>query len=210
MLRLGEGRVRTVGDEGGALVRFDYLSLGAVIGHPSKRVIREALARVPTDFDLIVQLESAAGARRALPGWQALPVTVHRLPAGHEPASLREPGVEVLAPAGAELLDRLPPAARREARLATAVAVRALGERPVSWCQATAVTETLWDVGVETLPAHRRRGHASACFGALASHMAAQGRRPVWGAEESNSPSLSLARKLGFEPVARLIVMRPR
>jgi RimJ/RimL family protein N-acetyltransferase len=33
-----------------------------------------------------------------------------------------------------------------------------------------------------------------------------RGKRPVWGAEESNAASMALAAKLGFKPVERLIV----
>ncbi len=34
--------------------------------------------------------------------------------------------------------------------------------------------------------------------------MAAQGRQPVWAAYEDYPPSLALAARLGFQPVARM------
>ena len=37
--------------------------------------------------------------------------------------------------------------------------------------------------------------------------MAAQGKQPVWGAEDDNAASLGLARKLGFRAVDRLAVV---
>jgi predicted GNAT family acetyltransferase len=71
------------------------------------------------------------------------------------------------------------------------------------------VTETLWDVGIDTLEGHRRRGHAAACFHALAAWMAGRGRQPVWSAYEDYPPSLTLAAKLGFQPVDRIAVLSP-
>lgn len=71
------------------------------------------------------------------------------------------------------------------------------------------MTETLWDVAVDTLDGHRRQGHASACFRALAAHMAAEGRQPIWGANDDNAASLELAARLGFEPVDRLALLSP-
>jgi hypothetical protein len=43
----------------------------------------------------------------------------------------------------------------------------------------------------------------------MARLQAAQGRRPVWGALDSNLPSLRLAARLGFRPVDRLVVFNP-
>ncbi len=36
-----------------------------------------------------------------------------------------------------------------------------------------------------------------------------RGREPVWGALESNEPSMKLAAKLGFVPVDRIFVFEP-
>jgi len=77
-------------------------------------------------------------------------------------------------------------------------------ERPVAFCYAAVQTETLWDVAVDTLAEHRRRGLAAACFTALARHMNDRGLSPVWGSLDDNVASMKLARKLGFVPVARL------
>ncbi len=82
-------------------------------------------------------------------------------------------------------------------------------ETVVALCAAGDVTETLWDVGIDTIQSYRRRGHASACFRALAAEMARQGRQPVWCAYEDYPPSLALAAKLGFTPVDRIAVLSP-
>lgn len=43
----------------------------------------------------------------------------------------------------------------------------------------------------------------------MAGAMEREGLRPVWGAEETNSASLGLAKKLGFEPVDEVAVFHP-
>jgi len=90
------------------------------------------------------------------------------------------------------------------------VAARVDG-RVAAFCYAPFVTEGLWDVAVDTLEPYRRRGLAAACFRRLAAHLAEQGRRPVWGALDSNLPSLRLAERLGFVPEAALVsFVRPK
>ena len=97
---------------------------------------------------------------------------------------------------------------RADVEGAEAVALSLVGDRVAAVCAAGAVTETLWDVGIDTVAEHRRRGHATAAFRALAAHMAATGRQPVWGAEDDNVASLRLAAKLGFEPAGHLAVVK--
>jgi predicted GNAT family acetyltransferase len=82
-------------------------------------------------------------------------------------------------------------------------------DAPVSFCYVAAETESLWDVSIDTLAGHRRRGYAALCAAYLIEHMCEKGKRPVWGAVESNAPSLGLAAKLGFVPVDRVFVFEP-
>ncbi len=210
MLREGGDWARTTGAGMGVVVLAEELRLGAVVGHPDPAMLRRALDDAPCDFSLIVQLSDLAHARAALAGWAA-PVlaTIHRLSSQGRADAPPDPGVLVFSPPYGELVSRLPAEMRREAPYATAIAVQLTGGSPVSVCQATAVTETLRDAGVQTAEGHRRRGHASACFRALAAYMAAAGKESVWGAEEGNRASIELARKLGFEPVERVAIMRP-
>ncbi len=79
--------------------------------------------------------------------------------------------------------------------------------RAVSFCYAALPTETLWDVSIDTLAAFRRRGLAAACFALAVETLSKTGRRPVWGAVDSNVASLQLAERLGFRPVDRLAVL---
>ncbi|MGQ9427658.1 GNAT family N-acetyltransferase [Gilvimarinus sp. F26214L] len=59
-------------------------------------------------------------------------------------------------------------------------------------------TESLWDVSIDTIQSHRRRGYAAAAVLYLMRKMRAEGKSAVWGALESNRASASLARRLGF------------
>ena len=77
---------------------------------------------------------------------------------------------------------------------------------PVSFCYAAFETEAFWDISIETLEPHRRRGLTAASALFLIHHMSVKGEAPVWGAADSNLPSLRLAAKLGFEPVDRIVL----
>ncbi len=103
--------------------------------------------------------------------------------------------------APSELIDEI-----HEARRLGPVAASFEGDPPVAFCYPALETETLWDVAIDTLEPFRRRGHAAAAFAVMESLMQARGRKPVWGAVESNLASLALARKLGFEPVASIYI----
>lgn len=81
--------------------------------------------------------------------------------------------------------------------------------RPVSFCYAGAVTETLWDISIDTVESHRRRGYAALCVTYLIHHMQAQGRQPVWASIPENPASWKLARKLGFVPVDEVALFEP-
>jgi hypothetical protein len=78
--------------------------------------------------------------------------------------------------------------------------------RPAAFCYAGSITETLWDVSIDTLEPYRRRGHAMRAVSFLVEHYQAQGKQPVWGALVSNGASASLAARLGFAPVGALSV----
>ncbi len=104
----------------------------------------------------------------------------------HTPAELKEELVEAAkySPVAATCVERL----------------------PVSFCYAGSQTESLWDISIDTLAGHRNRGYAALCVAFLIEHFRRQGLAPVWGALESNVPSMKLAAKLGFTPVDQLVV----
>jgi RimJ/RimL family protein N-acetyltransferase len=78
---------------------------------------------------------------------------------------------------------------------------------PVSFCYASSVTEGLWDVSIDTLEPFRGRGFAEAAVRVLIEYWADRGRRPVWGALESNAASRRVAEKLGFREVDAIYVL---
>ncbi len=169
-----------------------------------------ALRSAAADPDLRVVLcapDAAPAIAPALPEWRTVPAVLHRLPAGFEPPAA-EPAARtaILSREDARHLTHVPDPLRRE--LADAiegshVAAALLEGVAVAFCYPAYETETLWDVSVDTLEPYRRRGLARTCFEFLCDHMAAHGKSPVWGALATNTGSLTLARKLGFEEVDR-------
>jgi GNAT superfamily N-acetyltransferase len=85
------------------------------------------------------------------------------------------------------------------------IAATFVGGRAVSLCTATE-TETLFDIGIDTLEGYRGRGYAVQCAAFMIAHERARGLRPVWGAMEHNRASQRVAEKLGFVPIDRLAV----
>jgi RimJ/RimL family protein N-acetyltransferase len=77
---------------------------------------------------------------------------------------------------------------------------------PASFCYAGATSATLWDVSIDTREPFRRQGYAGLCVAYVIDQMNRERKRPVWGAAESNEPSLRLASKLGFRPVDRIAI----
>lgn len=183
-------------------------AMGAVLGRPGPELVAGALRRAPRDFELLVQDDAAEAVGAALPRWRVIGATVHRLADPVAPGPPPGPGVVLLEAPGEAALRRVPRHLRADVEGAEAVALSLVGDRVAAVCAAGAVTETLWDVGIDTVAEHRRRGHATAAFRALAAHMAATGRQPVWGAEDDNVASLRLAAKLGFEPAGHLAVVK--
>jgi len=209
-LLLSGNALLEVSDDGVAGVVMDTtLPSGAVVGHADRVFLQDVLAGVPRDFELVVQIEEVHAAREALPDWAVSQVIVHSPSRPYPGGNRRRPGVVISAPPDDRWLNGLPEDIRRYAALAEPIGVRVVDGAVVAVCAASEVTETLWDVGIDTLDAHRRRGHAVACFDALAEWMAGRGRQPVWCAYEDYPPSRSLATKLGFQPVDRIAVLSP-
>ena len=106
-------------------------------------------------------------------------------------------------------LDHLPPGLRFEmsqARVSGPVAVALVDGLPVSFCYPCWITETLWDVSIDTLEPYRRRGLAAQATQFMIGRMKEAVREPVWAALESNVASLALARQLGFTQVGETVV----
>ncbi|HEX6749677.1 MAG TPA: GNAT family N-acetyltransferase [Longimicrobium sp.] len=65
-------------------------------------------------------------------------------------------------------------------------------------------------LSVVTHPAHRGRGHGAAAVSRIAAEALERGLVPQYRTLESNAPSIAVAARLGFEPYARSLAVRPR
>lgn len=81
---------------------------------------------------------------------------------------------------------------------------------PMSFAHASWRSPRLFDVSVDTLPGARQLGLATIVAAAMIRDERAQGREPVWGADEGNHASLRLAKRLGFVPVDEIWVVSPQ
>lgn len=217
----------------GFVLRSTDFPFGYVWGDPPRQVLRRAVegtVRNP-EFRLLVELSAAERIAAELPGWRREETVLHRW-SGESPTVSVPEGVtvEILGGGGngegddqavERLRERVPPDLRPEIDLAlrrglpmavawTVAAGRADGgSEPVSFCYAALITETLWDVAVDTVESHRRRGLAICVFDALHRRLAKKGLTPVWGAYSHNVASLRLAARLGFEEDARRAAFAP-
>ncbi len=73
------------------------------------------------------------------------------------------------------------------------------GEEIAAWCLSEYNVGDRCEVGIETVPAHRRRGLGTAVASALLEEAAARGiRRVGWHAWAENAASIATARRAGF------------
>ena len=77
---------------------------------------------------------------------------------------------------------------------------------PASFAYAPWRSPTLFDVSVDTVVGARQLGLATLVASTMIRHELAQGRAPVWGADEGNLASLRLAARLGFTAVDEIWV----
>ena len=211
LLLSGDAVVRACARGDGAVVLDPGLPSGFLVGRADAALLREVAAGAAKDFELVVQSVAVDDVRAALPDWTVTRATVFSPTTcwGAGDAAAAPPGVVISAPPEERWLTLVPEAdeVRFYAAIAEAIAVRIVEDEVVAVCAAGDVTETLWDVGIDTMQGHRRAGHATAVFRALAAHMAAAGKQPVWCAEDANAASMAMAARLGFEPVDTIAIL---
>lgn len=211
LLLTGIGEVYGDGDHDDYVVRDPGGGPVFVVGRPASCVIHEAVARSGATEEVIAPIEDAAWLASTFQGWTAGRAVLHELPdvallGGIECASVRF--IDRAELDACEMEDEL----RAELVDATGhspIAAQICGDGPVSFCYAGSETEQLWDVSIDTLAPHRRRGHAGACAVYMIRHMLGRGKQPVWAALDTNRGSLRLAAKLGFVAMDALMVFSP-
>jgi hypothetical protein len=217
MLLSGRGRIVARGPApGDAVLVADDAHLAVVTGSPGERELAVALGDLASVSTLVFPADDhglSGMLRRLLPSWQEEEAVLHelvdarvralRVPRGADARWLHDPASSRLAHLPGDLVTELGLAAR-----VSPVAAAFDRGVPVSFCYAAWQTERWWDVSVDTVELHRRRGHAAAAASFLIEAFARAGKRPVWGALASNTASLGLARRLGFTPVDVLRVFQ--
>jgi GNAT superfamily N-acetyltransferase len=200
------------------------MSAMSVIGTPPSGAILDAVARTTELTPVVCQTSNVeyvlavlTDARATDKEWRAETAIVHVLdaaphrrarPALHVSGGALVSTVRPLTPA--DVLDHLPPGLRYEmtnAQQFAPVAAVFVDGVPASFCYAVWQTETLWDVSIDTLDEYRGRGLGSVAVDFMMEQMSRAGKQPVWGALASNSSSLRLARKLGFQPIDEISVV---
>jgi hypothetical protein len=192
-----------------AVVRCEEWELISVIGYPKKRALIEAIAMNHGDGTILVPPESGEYVSTILPEWTISPASLH-LRDEESPLPSSDKVVRLLPPSELHEAVHLPSDLREElidASRDSPISAAFADDRPVSFCYAGSQTEQLWDISIDTLEEHRHNGYAAAAVAYLIEYFYQQGKRPVWGAEETNVASMSLAAKLGFVVVDRLLVI---
>jgi GNAT superfamily N-acetyltransferase len=186
-----------------------------VIGRPIEKEIEAAIEKNGHGNEVIAAHEQAAWLAEILPGWKRAAIIVHHLPDMH-----RLPEAPTGAPSGA--VGFLDPAVIPQLAIEddlkqelisgaeqSSIAATFVEQEPVSFCYAGALTESLWDISIDTVPEQQRKGYAALCVSYMIRYLHGQGRHPVWQALEDNPASWRLAQKLGFMPVDELVLFTP-
>jgi hypothetical protein len=182
-------------------------SLIGVVGNPPGQAIAEAAREAEEILAFEDNVEHVAS---ILPDWKYEGATLHLLPEGWRAPECQSPGDVRILDKKIHEYSHIPEELAEELREAeamrTPIGAAFVDGLPVAFCYAGHVTESLWDVSIDTLEGHRRRGLAMKAAIFMIDYWGRLGRKPVWGSADSNPPSSLLAAKLGFVPVDRLIL----
>jgi hypothetical protein len=179
------------------------LGAGFALGHDAARLVvvigdatPEAVAALPVTHTLLFAIERDDLAQ-VRPSTRAI---IHTL--AHDPPDYD--GAIVL-PDDAPLPDHLA-AELGWARTRGPIYTAYVDGGPAAFAYAPWRSATYFDVSVDVIPGARQLGLATIVASAMLHAERAEGRQPVWGADEGNAASLRLAKRLGFEPVDELWV----
>jgi hypothetical protein len=191
------------------LTYSDRDRLACIVGSAPMREIAPVLERLPADVEVVVGEADARAQGRWPQPWRGEPATVFLAPQEAVATRVIRCGIRILTRDDGPHFHHVPADLREEldeALTFSSIATAFDGHIAVSFCYAGSETETLWDVSIDTLAPWRGRGYAGAAAAAMIDAMRARGKRAVWAALDSNTPSLRLAARLGFTPVDRVIV----
>jgi hypothetical protein len=171
----------------------------AVVGRAPPAAILDVASTVS---EILVSRDDTAWVKDVLPAWGVEPAILYRRDAALALPVVASSDVRFLAEGEVARLRDLSDELREELHVAERLPVpiaAALDEgRPASFCYAGSITETLWDVSIDTIETCQRRGLATKVVSFLIGYYAARGQQPVWGAYPSNHASVALAARLGF------------
>jgi RimJ/RimL family protein N-acetyltransferase len=196
-------------DRANFVVRNQEIGTIAVIGKPASEAILAAIEPHDRQGAVLAFDNNLSLVEATLPHWHSEKAILH-LP-GDAPTFPVVPDRQVRFLDAGEIssLSSLSNELNEELQIAaklTTVAATIVDNQPVSFCYAGAITETLWDISIDTIESFRGRGFAAVCVAFMIDYFNQQGKRPVWGALVSNTASMKLAAKMGFVPVDELFV----
>ena len=213
---LARGACEVFGDLDTARSRFVFRDHDAdyvfVIGEPNPAAVLASVAGRDRRLELIAELACAPAIEEILPEWSSNRATIGTLADENGLTPPDRGQIGWLDPAGLVRI-HMPPDLREELEDAARngkIAASLDDGDPVSFCYAGSVTETWWDLAIDTLPEYRRRGHAARLASFMIRHMMGKELKPVWGALEQNPASWRLARSLGFTATDELAIFERR
>lgn len=183
--------------------------LGSIVGEPDAVGVLRAADRVP---ELLAFPDNVGKVQALLRDFRAESATIFSAPAqapvspAHPCRQIDDVEIASLKHVPAELRCELSNVVRDERTVVAAFD----GTLPVAFSYVASETETLWDVSIDTVESHRRRGYAAAAVLHLMHRMKQRGKTAVWGALAGNPASVNLARRLGFVEVDTLWVLARR
>lgn len=74
--------------------------------------------------------------------------------------------------------------------------------RVVSWAAIKPLSDVVWDLSIETLPAHRGKGYAKSTVSVALEEIFANDRLAGWGCDRDGAASIRTALSVGFRPYA--------
>lgn len=83
------------------------------------------------------------------------------------------------------------------------------GGELIGFAGCSADCESMWQIGIDVLPAYRRQGIAGALTSRLAAEILARGKVPFYCAAWSNLPSVRNALRSGFRPAWVELTVKP-